>query len=357
MSQRAAAARELLAWFDRRARDLPWRRTRDPYAIWVSEIMLQQTRVDTVIPYYERFLARFPTPQALADAEVEEVLRHWSGLGYYRRARQLHLAAGEVVARYGGELPDSAEKLTDLPGIGRYTAGAIASIAHGEATPVVDGNVIRVLSRYCALEGDMRSQKGQKEVWARAAELLDEARPGDFNQAVMELGATVCTPRQPSCAECPLALGCRARREGRVEELPRLAPKKKPRREPLQAAVVTRADRVLLAQRGPDGLFAGLWEPPMIAVGDGPLSLRALGIASALALQATGEVRHVLSHLALEIAVHHAEAPRAFRLPRPPAGVPYVAYGWRRPAEVPLSTLARKVLAAPRPGAAVEASA
>jgi A/G-specific adenine glycosylase len=196
----------LLAWFDRNRRELPWRRTRDPYAIWLSEVMLQQTQVATVIPYWERFLARFPTVTALAEAPLDEVLSLWSGLGYYSRARNLHRAANEVVARHGGALPASHAALLALPGFGRYTAGAVASIAFGLPEPLVDGNVARVFSRACAIEGAPGDREREKKLWAEAARWVQGERPGELNQALMELGATVCTARSPRCGLCPLTV-------------------------------------------------------------------------------------------------------------------------------------------------------
>lgn len=343
-----ALADALLDWYRSRARDLPWRRTSDPYAIWVSEIMLQQTRVDTVIPYYERFLARWPRVADLAAAELDEVLELWSGLGYYRRARQLHQAAGEVVERHGGELPRSAEQLVSLTGVGRYTAGAIASIAYGQATPLVDGNVIRVLSRLFGFEDDMRTAKGQRRVWERAGELVIADAPGDFNQALMELGATVCTPKRPACDRCPVAEPCVARRGDRVDELPKLSKKKPPEPRSLVAAVIEdRQGRVLLARRAREGLFGGLWEPPMVAgeaLGGVREAMSAHGISPRRRLAVVGRVKHVLSHRRLDVEVAAGRADRGWSLPNDPVA-PYGELAWRRVDEVALSTLARKVLA------------
>jgi len=200
-----AVSTDLLRWYRAHRRDLPWRRTRDPYAIWVSEVMLQQTRVETVVPYYERFLRAFPTPAALAEADASQVLAMWSGLGYYRRARLLHQGARAVAGR---PMPTSARELLTVPGIGRYTAGAIASIAHGEVAPLVDGNVARVIARLFALREDVSHGAGRERVWSLAAELLAEpdasADPGAFNQSLMELGARICVPREPRCSACPL---------------------------------------------------------------------------------------------------------------------------------------------------------
>src|SRR5215470_3894591 len=217
----AALASALLRWFSMNARDLPWRRTRDPYAIWVSEIMLQQTRVATVIPYWERWMARFPTVSALAEAPLDDVLAAWAGLGYYSRARNLHAGAQAVGTRFGGALPSCAAELREVPGIGPYTAGAIASIAFGERAPLVDGNVARVLARVFAIEHDIKSTAGSKALWAAAGELMNAlptgAAPGDLNQGLMELGATICAATQPRCLVCPLARDCDAARTGRQD--------------------------------------------------------------------------------------------------------------------------------------------
>nr|MDQ2644694.1 A/G-specific adenine glycosylase [Myxococcota bacterium] len=230
----------LLRWYDRTRRELPWRETRDPYAIWVSEVMLQQTQVKTVIPYFERWLARFPGVRELSRAEEAEVLHAWQGLGYYSRARALKRAAELVVERHGGQLPSKSSELTALPGIGPYSAGAIASIAYGERVPVVDGNVIRVLTRVFALRGDPAKAPLRRELWRRAEELVPAARPGDHNQALMELGATVCVPEKPRCGECPLSEHCRGYAGGLAARLPELAPRPKPTQVPMAAAVVKR---------------------------------------------------------------------------------------------------------------------
>src|SRR5512134_738690 len=218
--RRGAVRRALLAWYRRERRDLPWRRTRDPWAIWVSETMLQQTRVETVIPYYERFMQRFPNVAALADADTDELMSHWAGLGYYSRARNLKAAASQVVREHGGRVPGDVEALRALPGVGRYTAGALASIAFDRPAPIVDGNVARVLARLLDLDLDVRSPAGQRRLWAEAEALANGPSPGDLNQALMELGALVCTPRTPRCADCPVRRRCRGRAAGRAEALP-----------------------------------------------------------------------------------------------------------------------------------------
>jgi A/G-specific adenine glycosylase len=293
--------RDLLTWYAAERRDLPWRRTRDPWAIWVSEIMLQQTRVDTVVPYWERFMARFPTPLALAETPEDQVLAAWSGLGYYRRARMLHAGARFVADRSG--IPTSREGLLELPGVGRYTAGAIASIAFEEPVGLVDGNVARVLARVFLLEDDMR-RAGMKRAEELAETLVPKDAPGDWNQALMELGATVCTPRSPSCDRCPIASSCRAFAEGRVNELPVMSEKTKPRPQAVQALVARSSDgRVLLAKRRTSGLFGGLWEPPSID-GDAdvrPDFLARFPLRSSARLVAS--VVHVLSHRRMTVDV------------------------------------------------------
>ncbi|MHB1168572.1 MAG: A/G-specific adenine glycosylase [Longimicrobiales bacterium] len=247
----------LLAWFDRHGRSLPWRATRDPYHVWVSEIMLQQTRVAAAIPYYQRWIDRFPTIDRLADAPVDDVLKAWEGLGYYSRARNLHTAARLVRERHAGEMPKDADGLRTLPGIGDYTAGAIASIVYGHAEPAVDGNVRRVMSRLRD-----RNLEGQ-ELRAATAALVPAERPGDFNQALMELGATICTPRSPQCGVCPVSENCAACRNG--TQLQRPAPKKKQNVPVVLVGVAVLRDpkgRILLARRPDTGLLAGMWQLP-----------------------------------------------------------------------------------------------
>jgi A/G-specific adenine glycosylase len=263
MSEQRAFAERLLAWYERHRRDLPWRRTRDPYAIWVSEIMLQQTQVATVIPYYERWMKRFPNVTALAGADDAEVLHAWQGLGYYSRARNLLAGARRVATDHGGVIPERVEALMSLPGIGRYSAGAIASIAYDQPSPIVDGNVVRVLCRVFGLTGDPARAPLKAQLWKLAAELIPRGKAASFNQALMELGATVCTPKQPSCATCPLSARCVARQSGRVLSLPELA--KRPEATPVSmvAALVFRRGRVLVTQVAPDApRWAGMWQFP-----------------------------------------------------------------------------------------------
>lgn len=259
----AGIRRRLRAWFDRCKRDLPWRRSRDPYAIWLSEMMLQQTQVVTVIPYYNRFIGRFPTVADLARADLEEILRHWAGLGYYARARNMHRAARLIVAEHGGVFPSGAEALAGLPGIGAYTAGAVASMAFDERAAVVDGNVARVLARVFEVDLDIRDGRGKALLWEIAERLLPRKRCGDFNQALMELGAMVCLPRGAArCEDCPLKVDCGARRSGSVERLPVKGRKALPRKETHVVAAIGRRNRWLVVRRPPRGLWGGLWELP-----------------------------------------------------------------------------------------------
>jgi len=261
MAHERAFRSRLLRWYDNCRRDLPWRRDPDPYRIWVSEIMLQQTRVAAAIPYYERFLERFPTVDDLAAAEESEVLTHWSGLGYYSRARNLHRAARQIAAR--GTFPSEYDSIRRLPGIGDYTAAAIASIAFGKSYPVVDGNVLRVLARFANEDGDIKAARTRKHLGERAARLLDPRRPGDFNQAVMELGATVCTPQEPRCHACPLAKLCEARRLGLARRLPTRRRAPDPVHLEKTLAIVERRGTVLLFERDAKAAqLAGLWELP-----------------------------------------------------------------------------------------------
>ncbi|MFQ5946291.1 MAG: A/G-specific adenine glycosylase, partial [Anaerolineae bacterium] len=222
-------AQLFLAWYENHQRPLPWRDGSDPYAIWVAEVMLQQTQARTVVPYYTKFIRRFPTAESLAAASLDEVLKAWEGMGYYARARNLHDAARRVVERHGGRVPDTLATLRELPGIGRYTAGAIVSIAYGIPAPALDANARRVLSRVYLVDGDPGDRAIETQLWDLAGSLVPPERPGDFNQAIMELGATICLPRRPKCGRCPVARRCGARELGRQEEIPRRAA---PRRRP-----------------------------------------------------------------------------------------------------------------------------
>ena len=306
---RALRAR-LLAWYHAHRRDLPWRRTRDPYAIWVSEAMLQQTRVETVVPYYERFLGRFPDVGALARADLDEVLGLWTGLGYYSRARNLHRAAREVVERHAGCLPDDARALRELPGVGRYTAGAVASIAFDRPEPIVDGNVARVLARLLGIREDVDTASCRARLWREAAALAQGPEPGALNQALMELGATVCTPRGPRCGSCPVARRCAARSSGDPEALPRKARRMRVRPVRAVAGLVLRRGLALAVQRPERGLLAGLWELPggEQAPGESAEDTLARTLGERLGLRVAdarplGVVEHAFTHLLLRLHV------------------------------------------------------
>ena len=255
----------LVAWQKAHGRhDLPWQRTRDPYRIWLSEIMLQQTQVTTVAPYYERFLATFPDVRALAAAPIDRVLEHWSGLGYYRRAHHLHAAARAIVAAHGGAFPRDARSLAQLPGIGRSTAAAIAAFAFGERAAILDGNVKRVLARHRGVEGFPGEARVEAKLWQVAESLLPERGIGTYTQALMDLGATVCTRAAPRCSECPVAADCVARREGRIGELPSPRPARPRPSRAVRVLVLERAGAVLLEKRPDAGIWGGLWSLPEI---------------------------------------------------------------------------------------------
>lgn len=339
----AAVRRALLGWYDRQRRDLPWRRTNDPYRVWVSEVMLQQTTVKAVLPYYEEFLKRFPSLQALAEEPEEEVVAAWSGLGYYHRARNLHRGAQAVAERHGGRFPRTLEAALAVPGVGLYTASAILSIAHGLPLPVVDGNVRRVLARLLALRGPEYRKDGP--YYNRAEELLDRERPGDWNQALMELGATVCTPRNPGCDACPLRSGCRARSLDLVSELPEGRARRAPVDVKVAAALVERDGRVLLVRRPEGRLLGRMWEVPQT-------TLESRGLPD---LARELEERHGLRVVPGPLAVRarHAITFRRITLEgyrarlRPPVPIDPERFLWARPEEVaalPVSSSTRKLL-------------
>ena len=345
-----AVRTRLLAWYRESRRDLPWRRTEDPYAIWISEAMLQQTRVETVIPYWERFLERFPDVEALAVADADDVLGAWAGLGYYSRARNLQKAARVVVDEHGGSLPDTAESLRELPGIGRYTAGAVASIAFDRPEPVVDGNVERVLARLLDIRDDVKKPAVKERFWQVAAELVRGPDPGDLNQALMELGATVCLPKAPRCGTCPLARSCAARAAGDPEALPVKSRAKPPRRYEAAAGLLVRRGRALAVRRPPKGLLGGLWDLPGgdLAPKERPEAglLRSLAERVGLrvaAAQPIGMVDHVFTHRRLRLHVFRCEPPEGrVRL----SG--FDAHRWLSPRSLgglPLGASTRKALA------------
>ncbi|PYZ96918.1 A/G-specific adenine glycosylase [Alteribacter lacisalsi] len=303
---------DLTAWYRENRRDLPWRLERDPYKIWVSEIMLQQTRVDTVIPYFERFISLFPTPKDLAEAEEETVLKAWEGLGYYSRARNLQAAVREVSESYGGVVPNTKKEVSSLKGVGPYTAGAILSIAYDKPEPAVDGNVMRVLSRNLAIYDDISKVSTRKRFETIAGSLVARTVPSDFNQALMELGALICTPRSPACLICPVQEHCRARAEGVQDLLPVKAKKKPPVAKTMKAVVVeNKAGEVLIERRPDTGLLAKLWQFPNCEderedAGNVLSYLENLGVrrAGSAELRRVHHVRHVFSHIVWEIDVY-----------------------------------------------------
>jgi A/G-specific adenine glycosylase len=252
----------LLDWYDEKKRDLPWRASRDPYRILISEVMLQQTQVATVIPYYRRFVKAFPSIEALARASETRVLKHWEGLGYYSRARHLQAAARIIHKEHRGRVPDTLEEILKLPGIGRYTAAAVLSIAFDREHPVLDGNVKRVLSRLFCLAENGRSTGSEKRLWQTAEQLLARQRPGDFNQAMMELGATVCLPKNPRCSRCPAGLWCLAYQKGVPEEFPPAKARTTSEKIEVSAAVISRNGKMYIQKRPAGGLMGGLWEFP-----------------------------------------------------------------------------------------------
>lgn len=307
MSRDHDIAHRLIEWFRTNCRDLPWRRTRrgrrDPYASLVSEFMLQQTQVSRVLDHFEPFMSRFPTVQDLAHASEEHVRQMWSGLGYYSRARRLHQAAQAILKRHNGRVPQDLTPLLDLPGVGRYTAGAIASIVFKHPAPIVDGNVSRVLQR---LDGIARPQRDD---WPRAAELVASAAdPAAFNEGLMELGALICTPRNPSCDACPLASLCNARKNRTVDTIP--APRVRPERQHLYAASLVatdRAGRVLLEQRPPSGLFASLWQSPTLERPDrSPTPDELASHAGCRSLIEVGTIDHATTHRQISTIVYTA---------------------------------------------------
>ncbi|MGN1031242.1 MAG: A/G-specific adenine glycosylase [Butyricicoccaceae bacterium] len=286
----------LLSWYDSAARVLPWRSQPTPYRVWISEIMLQQTRVEAVKPYFDRFLSTFPTVRALADAPEETVLKLWEGLGYYSRARNLHKAAKMICEEYGGVLPDTKEELLRLPGIGSYTAGAIASIAFNKKLPAVDGNVLRVISRVLASRQDIAAAEVKKAMEHKIQRIIPD-RAGDFNQSLMELGATVCLPNgAPLCGVCPLSHLCRAQLEGLQGEIPVKAPKKPRKIEQRTVFVLWNDGRMAIRRRPKKGLLAGLWELPNCPKEEQESALREWGITPGQT-ELLGAAKHIFTHI------------------------------------------------------------
>lgn len=314
----AALRRALLSWYRRHCRDLPWRakpgQTPNPYHVLVSEAMLQQTQVATVIDYFNRFVAELPTIQSLAEADEQQVLKLWQGLGYYRRARHLHAAARAIVDQYGGRIPDTVDALLKLPGVGRYTAGAIASIAFGRPAPIVDGNVARVLARWFAITDPVDAPSTRERVWSLAESLVPRTAPGDFNQALMELGATVCTPRSPRCLICPVQKHCAAHERGLVDELPRTLPRRAPKPVTHHVVAVRRGDVYLFEQRPHKGLWSNMWQMPTCESLDGDSlrqwTARRLGTAVSMPKK-LGEFTHQTTHRTIQFVVWTARTTRS----------------------------------------------
>ncbi len=303
VEQKSRIVEELVTWYRTHKRDLPWRGA-TPYAVWVSEIMLQQTQVATVIPFFVRFTERFPTVEALAEAPLEEMLKYWAGLGYYARARNLHRAAQAVTERFGGNLPRTAEEIESLPGIGRYTSGAILSIAFDVPRPLVDANVTRVLSRVFGLRGDPKSTANQAALWSLAEQLVPLERPGEFNQGLMELGALVCSPADPKCDRCPLLPDCVAGNSADPSALPEFPPGRATIAVTHSAALIRDSNgRILIAQRPPHGLWGGLWEFPRVvcATGESPAEGAARAAWEVVGLEVeigakVGRIKHGVTH-------------------------------------------------------------
>ena len=341
-------SRRLLAWYRTNRREMPWRGHPDPYAVWISEIMLQQTQVDTVRPYFSRFLSRFPTLSDLAAADDNTVLKQWEGLGYYSRARNLRQAAQTVATQHDGALPQSVSALTSLPGIGPYTAAAIASICFGVAEPVVDGNVARVFARLWLLTDDFTKTAPRAALAERLRPLVVASdTPGDINQAMMELGALVCTPRDPACARCPLRHTCGALVTGSQDAFPRKNPRKPlPERHAAGVILHDRRQRLLLVQRKATGLLGGLWElpggelPAAHATADVTRLVRLQTGLSPVALAPAGALRHTFSHFRLRLTLYTATV----RTTRLAAALSDHVHWTRSPGDLPLTTAARRAL-------------
>jgi len=306
-------SRLLLNWYHQHGRTtMPWRDDRDSYAIWVSEIMLQQTRVETVIPYFEKWMKLFPDVSVLANASQHDVLNAWEGLGYYTRARNLHKAAKIVVSKFNGELPRNLTDLRNLPGIGRYTVGAIASMAFGMDEPTLDGNLRRVFARLFDIDEFADSTAGEKILWELAAKNLPKGQAGDYNQALMDLGAMICIPKNPQCLHCPLMEICKVRKNGTQELRPVLKPKKKTPHYIHAAAVIINRGRVLLMQRPPDGLLGGMWEFPNGRVNVDPAKELTKILYTAYKLkvkrkEALGVIQHAYTHFKVTVHAYHCD--------------------------------------------------
>ncbi|MEX2174424.1 MAG: A/G-specific adenine glycosylase, partial [Pirellulaceae bacterium] len=341
---RRALARQLHVWFLKAARDLPWRRTKDLYAIWISEVMLQQTQVVTVIPYFERFLGRFPDVAALAAADEQEVLRLWEGLGYYRRARQLHAAARQIVAEHRGRFPQTFAAVRSLPGIGRYTAGAVLSIGLDARLPILEANTIRVLSRLAAFRGDPTQSAGQKRLWSLAEAILPARDVGIFNQALMELGSEICTPKAPACDRCPVRRHCLAYERELQDQIPVAARKTKYEEVTEAAVVVRRGGRVLVRQCQPGERWAGLWDFPRFAARGADMAARVSELTGVAALvgERFAKLRHGVTRFRITLDCYEAKYIRQTRgLAASPACIRWVSTD--ELAALPLSTTGRKI--------------
>ncbi|SET70885.1 A/G-specific DNA-adenine glycosylase [Oceanobacillus limi] len=304
---------DLVSWYKQNKRDLPWRENQDPYRVWVSEIMLQQTKVDTVIPYFYHFLEKFPTVYELAAADEQEVLKAWEGLGYYSRARNLQHAVREVVEQYDGEIPSTPEQLGSLKGVGPYTKGAILSIAFDQPEPAVDGNVMRVFSRVLKIEDDIAQARTKKQFEHYTRELISKEDPSSFNQAIMDLGATICTPKAPTCMLCPVNEYCRAFDAGIEEQLPVKSKAKKQKIVPYAALVImNEAGQVAIEQRSEQGLLASLWQFPMIPLVEVGQDHMENWFRSQYGINITigskeGNVKHTFSHLKWNLDIYKAK--------------------------------------------------
>lgn len=347
---RAELAERLIRWFREQSRELPWRTDKSAYRTWISEIMSQQTRIETVVPYFHAWMQRFPDVESLARASLDEVLEQWQGLGYYRRARFIHQAARQIVAEHGGRLPETVQGLRELKGVGRYTAGAIASLAFGIPAPAVDGNVLRVVSRLFADDADIGRAATATRYEQAVGALIDRRDPGGFNEALIELGATVCTPSSPACRLCPIEELCEARRRGVEQELPIKRNRTKVREERVHAWIVrTDDERLLVARRAPGELLGGLWEFPILAEpptdddGDDETIAR------------PDPVDHVFSHIRRRIELHPLgdadfdDHPSRQDFLQRTLSHRYAESQWvaaTETADLPLSTMMRKILAA-----------
>jgi A/G-specific adenine glycosylase len=340
--------RNLTAWYARHARALPWRNSADPYRIWISEIMLQQTTVTAVIPYFERFLNRFPTLAELAAAKEEDVLRLWEGLGYYSRARNIHKAARQIVKERDGEFPDDVAALCELPGIGRYTAGAIASFAFDRRAPLLEANTLRLYCRLLGYRGDPRSAAGQKLLWDFAERIVPRNHPGLFNQALMELGALVCTPESPDCRQCPVRTSCAALANGWQQEIPLRPPRASPTSVTEIAVAIERDSRYLMLKRPAGERWAGLWDFVRFSWEDGdqqsPARIagavhRHAGLEVAVAEQ-IAEIRHSVTRFRITLCCWAAEWKKG-EIARPAREHRWVAP--KRFSQLPLSVTGRKL--------------